>query len=86
MTGEFPSQRASNAEMFPFDDIIMDPPDMWVAVSPFTPYRGGQRVKLTMIESSFIFKITAIVQDGQALAFGGDFVALVIFGIHVYIY
>ena len=23
VTGEFPSQRASNAEMFPFDDVIM---------------------------------------------------------------
>ena len=23
MTGEFPAQRASNAEMFPFDDVIM---------------------------------------------------------------
>ena len=23
VTGEFPTQRASNAEMFPFDDIIM---------------------------------------------------------------
>ena len=23
MTGEFPTQRASNAEMFPFDDVIM---------------------------------------------------------------
>ena len=72
--------------MFPFDDISMDPPDRWVAVSQFTPYHEGQRVKLTMIESSFISKITAIVQNGQALAFGGDFVALVIFGIHVDIY
>ena len=25
-TGEFPSQRASNAKMFPFDDVIMDTP------------------------------------------------------------
>ena len=23
VTGEFPAQRASNAEMFPFDDVIM---------------------------------------------------------------
>ena len=23
VAGEFPSQRASNAEMFPFDDVIM---------------------------------------------------------------
>ena len=23
MTGDFPSQRASNAELFPFDDVIM---------------------------------------------------------------
>ena len=23
MTGEFPTQRANNAEMFPFDDVIM---------------------------------------------------------------
>ena len=23
VTGEFPTQRASNAEMFPFDDVIM---------------------------------------------------------------
>ena len=25
VTGEFPAQRASNAEMFPFDDVIMWP-------------------------------------------------------------
>ena len=25
VTGEFPAQRASNAEMFPFDDVIMVP-------------------------------------------------------------
>ena len=24
VTGEFPAQRASNAENFPFDDVIMD--------------------------------------------------------------
>ena len=24
VTGEFPAQRASNAEMFPFDDVIMN--------------------------------------------------------------
>ena len=24
LTGEFPSQRASDAEMFPFDDVIME--------------------------------------------------------------
>ena len=26
VTGEFPTQKASNAEMFPFDDVIMYPP------------------------------------------------------------
>ena len=26
MTGEFPAQRASNAELFPFDDVIMGEP------------------------------------------------------------
>ena len=38
--GEFPAQRASNAEMFPFDDVIMQQefssmPSVWlVAVLP----------------------------------------------------
>ena len=27
-TGEFPAQRASNAKMFPFDNVIMDPSDI----------------------------------------------------------
>ena len=28
VTGEFPAQRASNAKIFPFDDVIMK----WIAV------------------------------------------------------
>ena len=27
MTGEFPAQRSSNAEMFPFDDVFMNSAD-----------------------------------------------------------
>ena len=34
MTGEFPAQRESNAEMFPFDDVIMSfgPPAVWIRI------------------------------------------------------
>ena len=36
-TGEFPAQRASNAEMFPFDDVIMtieNPSDFFLTLHP----------------------------------------------------
>ena len=44
-TGEFPAQRASNAEMFPFDDVIMN---MWldaVYMNIFDTILWEQRLK-----------------------------------------
>ena len=32
-TGEFPAQRASYAEMFPFDDVIMNDENVWSEIS-----------------------------------------------------
>ena len=44
-TGEFPAQRVSNAEMFPFDDVIMYLPICWQPVSNHSPGHRDKQAK-----------------------------------------
>ena len=53
VTGEFPTQKASNAEMFPFDDVIM----IWLHV--LLPWGVNKMTKVlhTTFSTAFLNKI-----------------------------
>ena len=72
MTGEFPSQRASNAEMFPFDDVIMSsgssgavfgsdnalsPVKRQSFILPFTTYCRGYPQHQTSVEVESTYNV-----------------------------
>ena len=60
VTGEFPAQRVSNAEMFPFDDVIM-----WYAYSILTSNQFVNPRRLCWVWEETVIKCTSSIQDGH---------------------